>query len=405
MVKEHKLNNGLRIIVDEMRDVQSCTISIGAGTGSFNETKVQNGISHFLEHMAFKGTKKRTAFEIANEVDCFGGSMNAFTSNDKTVYHIKSLNSHIEQSTDILADILLNSTFDEVELERERGVILQELAATLDAPDDVVFDYYKEQAYGDTPAGRTILGSEENIKSFQKHNLQHYIDGQYVPENIVFSVAGNVEAQKVFDLAEKHFGSMKQKKVSQEITHCQYIGGESKISKDSLTQVQFVMGFESVPFTHPDYYVASVTSAVLGRGMSSRLFQEIREKLGLCYTISCFYEAQRNSGMFSIYSGTSPENVVQLEEVLLKEFSRATHDIAQNELSKVLEQYKSSILFANESTGARSQKGISNILSFGRYIPSDEIIAKVESISIGDVQNFLLNTIKGKKTKVIYGNI
>jgi predicted Zn-dependent peptidase len=405
MIKQHTLQNGFRIIVDEMKDVQSCTVSIGAGTGSFNETKEQNGISHFLEHMAFKGTEKRTAFEIANEVDCFGGSMNAFTSNDKTVYYIKSLNTHLEKSVDILADILLNSTFDEVELERERGVILQELAATLDTPDDVVFDYYKEQAFGDTPFGRTILGTEENIKSFQKKDLQHYVHSQYVPKNLVFSVAGNVDSQKVFDLAEKYFSKMKVRNVAQNVLEPKYSGGENIISKNSLTQVQFVMGFETIPFNHPHYYIASVASAVLGRGMSSRLFQEIREKMGLCYTIACFYEAYQFSGMFSIYSGTSPENLHKLEEALPHELARATQDISQFELAKVLEQYKSSILFANESTSSRSQKGISNLLSFGKYIESDEIISKVEAITIENVQSYLATLLQGVATKVVYGNV
>ena len=405
MIKQHTLKNGFRIIVDEMKDVQSCTASIGVGTGSFNETKEQNGISHFLEHMAFKGTEKRTAFEIANEVDCFGGSMNAFTSNDKTVYYIKSLNTHLEESVDILADILLNSTFDEVELERERGVILQELAATLDTPDDIVFDYYKEQAFGDTPFGRTILGTEENIKSFQKKDLQQYVHSQYVPENLVFSVAGNVDSQKVFDLGEKYFSTMQVRNVSQNVLEPKYIGGENIVKKDSLTQVQFVMGFETIPFNHQNYYIASVASAVLGRGMSSRLFQEIREKMGLCYTIACFYEAYQFSGMFSIYSGTSPENLHKLEEALPRELARATQDISQFELAKVLEQYKSSILFANESTSSRSQKGISNLLSFGRYVENDEIISKVEGITIENVQSYLANLLQGESTKVVYGNV
>ena len=405
MIKQHTLANGFRIIVDEMHDFESCTVSIGCGTGSFNENEKQNGVSHFLEHMAFKGTQNRTAFEIANEVDCIGGMMNAFTSCDKTVYYIKCLKSHLAQSTDILADILLNSTFDETELERERGVILQELAATLDTPDDIVFDYYKNQCYGDTPLGRTILGSENNIKSFQKKDLQSYIASQYVPENLIFSVAGNVNSDEVFSLGEKYFSKIPQGKIKNSIPLCNYIGGDKIISNKTLTQVQFVTGFESIPFTHPDYYTASVASAVLGKGMSSRLFQEVREKLGLCYTIACFYEAYKSSGTFTIYSGTSPENVPQLEETINKELIRASQDITQDELAKILEQYKSSILFASESTSARSQKAISNLFAYNRYISSSEVIAKVEEISINNVKNFLKNLVSNKKTKVVYGNI
>ncbi|MFT4968223.1 MAG: putative Zn-dependent peptidase [Candidatus Deianiraeaceae bacterium] len=405
MISQHTLANGFRIIVDKMSDVQSCTVAIGVGTGSTNETKKQNGISHFLEHMAFKGTQKRTAFDIAHEVDCFGGSMNAFTSYDKTVYHIKCQATHLEKTVDILADILLNSSFDKEELERERGVILQELAAGLDTPDDIVFDFYKHQAYDDTPFGRTILGTEENIKSFDRGDFVKYIDGQYAPSNLVLSVAGNVNHQKVFDLAEKYFSHLKNHNNKQLVQSPSYIGGSYTKNKSDLSQVQFVLGFESVSHASPEYYTASVSSAILGRGMSSRLFQEVREKLGLCYTIACFQESHAYAGLFTIYSGTSPKDVKILEETILKELNNATKDITKNELHKVLEQYKSSIIFSNESTGARAQKAIANLLAFDRYITPEEIISNVESITIDDVQKFISNTIKGTPTKVIYGNI
>lgn len=405
MITQKTLPNGFTTVVDTMNDVQSCTVAIGVGTGSTNETKKQNGISHFLEHMAFKGTKKRTAFEIANEVECFGGAMNAFTSLDKTVYYIKCQSVHLAKAVDILSDILLNSTFDSTELERERGVILQELAATIDTPDDIVFDFYKEQAYGDTPFGRTILGTENNIKSFQKNDFISYMESQYVPENLIFSVAGNVNAEEVFNLSEKYFSHLKQSEIKQKVEKPTYIGGNFIKKKEDLSQVQFIMGFESIPFTDDRYYIASVMSAILGRGMSSRLFQTVREQLGLCYTITSFYEAQKEAGLFTIYSGTSPENVDLLEKTVIDELKKATKNITQAELSKVLEQYKSSILFSNESTSSRAQKSIANLLSFQRLISEQEIIQGVEKITIGDIQSLLEETISGKITKVIYGNI
>jgi predicted Zn-dependent peptidase len=405
MIHTHTLKNGLRVIVDVMKDVHSCTVAIGIGTGSTNETKKQNGISHFLEHMAFKGTGNRTAFQIANEVECFGGLMNAFTSSDKTVYYIKCQSIHLEKSVDILADILLNSSFDESELERERSVILQELASVLDTPDDIVFDFYKEQIYGNTPFGRTILGPKKNIQTFQKEDFISYMANQYVPENLVFSVAGNIDPNQVFSLAEKYFSHLENKPIKQTVEKPKYIGGELIKPKKSLSQIQFVMGFESIPFVNEQYYTASVASAVLGRGMSSRLFQTVREKLGLCYTITSFYEGQKEAGLFTIYSGTSPENVTALEDAVLNALENSTQNITQSELSKVLEQYKSSILFANESTSARAQKGIANLLAFNRYITEEEITSKVEEITVNNVETFIKETISSKPTKVIYGNI
>lgn len=404
-VFQHTLKNGLRIIVDEMHDVQSCTVAIGCGTGSINEKKEENGISHFLEHMAFKGTKTRSAFDIASEVDAFGGNMNAFTSVEKTVYYIKCLAEHLPKSMDILADILLNSTFKKAELEKERGVILQELAAVMDTPDDLVFDLYKQKAYGDTPYGRTILGPKKNIESFRKENFVQYIANQYVPENIVVSVAGNVKAGNVFQMAEKYFSKMPSGKVKQLAKKPKYIGGEMIKKNNTLTQTQFMLGFSSIPIYDEKYYIAAVSAAVLGMGMSSRLFQKIREKLGLCYTITCFTEAFQHTGLMTIYSGTSPENVAKLEKAIYQELERATKDIAESELAKVLEQYKSGILFANESTSSRAQKGISNLLTFKRYIQPAEIIKNVEKITISDVQNFIKETMQNPYTKVIYGNV
>lgn len=405
MIKQKTLANGVRIIVDEMQDVASCTTSIGFGTGSMNETKKQNGISHFLEHMAFKGTKTRSAYKIAYEVDCFGGAMNAFTSYDKTVYYIKSQAQHLEKSVDILADILLNSTFDETELERERGVILQELSASLDTPDDVIFDIYKDAAFGDTSLGRTILGPEENIKSFSRQELIDYFENQYTSQNMVFSVAGNVKAQDVFALAEKYFGQIPNKKPKQPAQISPYIGGNEVRKKEDLSQVQFILGFETVPLTHEDYYIASVASAILGKGMSSRLFQEVREKHGLCYTIACFYEAMPQYGLFAIYSGTSPQDLSKLEETIDFELQKATTTISNEELSKVLEQYKSGVVFAQESTSGRSQKGISNLLSHQKYITNDEILEKVAKITTNQVQDFIKKTISTKRTKAVYGNV
>ena len=232
-----------------------------------------------------------------------------------------------------------------------------------------------------------------------------YIENQYVPSNMVLSIAGNVSPHEVFDLAAKYLGNMKPSSKKQGVLPPIYQGGILTKLKEDLSQVQFVMGFESIPFVDEKYYIASVSSAILGRGMSSRLFQEIREKHGLCYTIACMYEAQKEAGMFTIYCGTSPKDVEKLEEATIIELQKATRDITQKELGKVLEQYKSSILFGNESTSSRAQKGIANLFAFNRYIPADEIIQGVEKISIDEIQSFIKETTAGEITKVVYGNV
>ncbi len=278
------LKNGLRLAVDEMKDVETVSVGVFVNTGSRNETPEINGISHFLEHMAFKGTKKRSARQIAEEFEGIGGRINAYTSKEKTVYYAKVLKQHAEFAVEFLADILQNSTFDEVELEKERGVILQEIAMTNDTPDDIVFDYFQETAYPSQAMGRSILGPVKNIKKFGRKDFSNYINAQYNYQNMAVVAAGNIKESDLVKWSKKYFTSLGDNKIKT-YQKAKYQGGDFRKEK-KLEQINLVLGFDGLSYLDPKYYTSQILAMILGGGMSSRLFQEVRENRGLAYLYS-----------------------------------------------------------------------------------------------------------------------
>ena len=398
-----QLANGFRIGVDQMFDVDSVTVSLAISIGSRHENKAYfHGIAHCLEHMAFKGTKKRTALEIAMAVDFVGGVMNAYTSKEKTVYYIKVLKEDLELAVDILSDIIQNSVFDPVELQKEQGVILQELAASQDTPDDVAFDKFFEVAYPDQPLGLPILGTKQTISAFTSDNLKEYIGTKYHAGNMVLSVAGNADPKVCFDLAEKYFTSI-QKSVEVFDQKGLYRGGEEFLVNDDLSQTQYVLGYDAWGFFDERFYQLEIISSLLGGGMSSRLFQEIRENRGLVYTVSAFSNCFSDCGLFGIYAGTSRDKIDELHSVVLFELERAKNDILEEELQKIKNQYRASILMSRESTSSRSSRLASNILFWNKYITGEEILSDVEKVSVADVKNGLEEILSSKMTYVTYG--
>jgi predicted Zn-dependent peptidase len=355
--------------------------------------------------MAFKGTKRRTAKQIAEEVDEIGGHMNAFTSKEKTVYYIKVIKKDLEIALDILSDILLNSTFDKEELEKERGVILQELAMTQDTPDDIVFDYYYEQAYPDQPLGRAILGPAENIKSFTSEDLSKFVNENYTSDRLVLSIAGNIDGYNIEELAEKYckdFKKFDRKKPDSGI----YKGGEFKKDNQELSQVQYLLGFRASSFHDDDFYKMKVMSNILGSGMSSRLFQEIREKRGLVYTISTFCSSHSDTGLFSIYAGTSPESLEELTYSICDELKNAANSINDSELKKTIKQFEAGILMSKESTTSRSHAQIGDYLNYGKIIKTEDIINKIKSYTVDDIRDYIKNLINKKDiTVTTYGKV
>jgi predicted Zn-dependent peptidase len=404
MIKITTLENGFRIGTDAMKDVETVTVSLAIGIGSRFEEKNQSGISHFLEHMAFKGTEKRSALDIAKEIEMVGGYMNAFTSKENTVYYVKVLKEYLHLAIDILSDIIQNSIFANEEIERERGVILQELASGEDAPDDVVFDYYYETLFKEQPIGRPIIGNKETISAFQKEDFQNYIDTKYNAGNMVLAVAGNMEHENVVDLATKFFTKLKKLEVIKPVP-ANYVGGEFIKPNKELNQVQFVLGYKGFSLFDDKIYALKIANNVLGGGMSSRLFQEIREKRGLVYTVSSFESSFSDTGIFGIYAGTSPEKVSELREVINSELLKITGEIEDEEASKTITQIKASLLMSQESTSSRSQRLASNILVRNRYISNEEVISNFTKVTKNDIQNAMQEVNSSLQTLVIYGNV
>ncbi len=385
MIQVTTLGNGLRIITEQMRDVDSIALNIRVGVGSRAENINQNGISHFLEHMAFKGTKSRTALDIAQAFDNIGGVFNASTGRETTSYYAKVLKKDISIGIEILMDILMNSVFPEDELEREKGVVTQEIFQTNDSPSDVIFDKYMETAYKDQPFGRSILGTQETVRSFTRENLNDYINNHYFAENILFSAAGNIDHNSVVALTKESLSKIHSKEFMKNNSAI-YIGSEY-LENRKLDQVHLLIGFPTVSCYDKKYYVFQVLDSILGGGMSSRLFQEIREKQGLAYSIYSFNSSYTDTGILSLFAGTDSSNLNRLIQSLTTELKKlCTSDLKEEEVQRVKDRIKSQILMSRESTSTRAEMLGHYYSIYGRYISKEELIQKIDTVTIGDVK-------------------
>jgi len=389
------LPSGLRIVVDQLKTVETAAIAVFVNTGSRNETAQINGVSHFLEHMAFKGTKTRNAKQIAEQFDNIGGRINAFTSREKTVYYAKVLKQDTEFATEFLSDILQNSTFDQEELEKERGVILQEIAMTNDTPDDIVFDYFQTTAFPKQAIGRSILGPTKNIKKFQREDFVDYINRQYSYSNIVIVASGNVDEKQFVSYVKKYFNNLGENKLKK-FEPAKYHGGDFRKYKN-LEQVNLLLGFESISYLDDGYYKCQMLASILGGGMSSRLFQEVREKRGLAYSVYAFNYANFDSGLFGVYLGTTEDKTNQAIEVIGDELLKITNKITDEELKRVITQTKAGLLMARESIISRSQKIGGDVLAFNKIISEEEILEKISAISKKQIVDFASKIISASK--------
>lgn len=380
-----KLNNGLRIITEHMRDVDSIAFNIRVGVGSRAESISQSGMSHFLEHMAFKGTKTRTAFEIAKAFDDIGGVFNASTGRESTSYYAKVLKKDLSIGIDILIDILMNSTFPEDELEREKGVVIQEIFQTNDSPSDIIFDKYMEAAYKDQSFGRSILGTQETVKSFTREDLNDYTREHYFGENILLAVAGNIEHEEIVALTKDALSKIHSKELKKN-EGADYTGSEY-LEHRKLDQVHLLIGLPGVSCHDDKYYTFKVLDSILGGSMSSRLFQEVREKQGLAYSIYSFNSSYTDTGILSIFAGTDSSNLDKLLQSIKTELKKlCTNDLKAEEVSRVKERIKSQILMSRESTSSRAETLSYYYANYGKYISKHELIEKISAVSAADVQ-------------------
>ncbi len=382
----HTLPNGFRIVTEHMPGLQSATLGIWVMAGGRHERPQQNGIAHFLEHMAFKGTKTRNALQIAEAIEDVGGYINAYTSREMTAYYARVLAHDVPLALDVIADILLNPVYDPAELEVERGVILQEIGQALDTPDDVVFDWLQEAAYPDQPMGRPILGPAERVRSFERADLATFVSEHYGPGQMILSAAGAVDHDAIVRAAEALFGHMPESPTPK-IQPARFQGGERREVKP-LEQAHFALALEGPDYRSPDIYTAQIFASAMGGGMSSRLFQQIREKRGLCYTIFAQAGAYADSGMTTIYAGTSGEDIRDLATLTIDELKRATQDMRPEELARARTQMKAGLLMGLESPTARTERMARMMAIWGRVPPLAETVRKIDAVGLEDVKGY-----------------
>lgn len=377
------LPNGLRVVTDYVPSVESVALGVWADVGTRDEDMKHNGVAHMVEHMLFKGTRMRDTVEIAEAIERVGGHMNAYTSRETTAYYVHLLKEHMPLALDVLADILQHSTMPEEEVIRERHVVLQEIGMTLDTPDDLVFDLYQEKAYPDQALGAPILGRSPIISSMERETMMDYVRHFYTPGRLVISAAGNIKHQEFVRLVQKHFDALPSDN-GRTAAKAVYKGGDTRIEK-SLEQSHIVLGFEGLHRCHDEYYTALALSTIMGGGMSSRLFQEIREKRGLVYSVFSMHHAYEDSGQFLIYAGTGPDDLKELVPVLCEEIIKTRDTITDEELERARAQLKSGLVISRESMKNRAGQQAKHLIHFGRTFDLEERLCQLDAVTLDDV--------------------
>ncbi|MBU6428600.1 MAG: insulinase family protein [Cyanobacteria bacterium REEB65] len=400
------VDNGVRVLVEELPHVRSASLGFWVDTGTKNESAENNGISHFIEHMLFKGTKTRSPLAIAQALEDSGGSLNAFTDKEMTCYYARVLDDQVELAIDVLSDMLLNSLLDETELKREKRVILEEIKMYEDTPDELVQDMFSQAFWGDHPLGRAIVGTRQSIRRMTRDDLLAYIDRYYTPDRLVVSVAGNVRAAAVLRQLEATLGNLRRKAHPGFETPPKPLKA-AKVKYKDIEQAHLVIGTQGLSVTDPDRFVLTVLDAILGGGMASRLFQEVREKRGLAYAISSFECLFHNAGIFGIYAATNAKNLETVIELSLAEVDKFKRgEIQQDELQRAKQQLRGSLLLSLESPRNRMSRMARNELYFGRMVSPTEVIDAIERVTLDDLQRVASALFQpGKLTTTVVGPI
>jgi predicted Zn-dependent peptidase len=397
------LPNGFRIVTEHMPGLLSASAGIWVTAGGRHERAEQNGIAHFLEHMAFKGTEKRSSLRIAEEIEDVGGYINAYTSREMTAYYARILSPDVGLALDVISDIVLNPVFDPKEIETERHVILQEIGQALDTPDDIIFDWLQEVSYPDQPFGRTILGPAERVSSFGRDDLKRFVGEHYGPDQMILAAAGGVDHDAIVAQAEAIFGHLKPVG-NATLQAARFAGGERREIKD-LEQVHFALAFEGPGYRAPDVYAAQVYATAMGGGMSSRLFQKIREERGLCYSIFAQSGAYEDTGQITIYAGTSEEEIGDLVGLTMDELKRAADDMTEAEVNRARAQLKAGLLMGLESPSSRAERNARLLAIWGRVPGVEETVAKIDAVSTGDVRAYAEGLVGAKAAMALYGPV
>ena len=399
-----KLSNGLTVVSDPMPGLESAAVGIWVNTGSRNEEPSQMGVSHMLEHMAFKGTTSRSARAIAEEIEAVGGVLNAYTSREQTAFHARILKNDVPLALDMIGDILTNPTFEQSELERERQVVLQELGQARDTPDDIVFDHLQSAIFKDQPLGWPILGEEATVTGFSREMLQAYMSNQYRLEGMTLIASGAVDHAQILKLAEEKCAGLNPGAVPATLP-AQYVGGDFR-SLEDLEQAHVAYAFPGLSNRDADYFVAQIYATVLGGGTSSRLFQEVREKRGLCYSVYAFSNGFQDSGFLGIYAGTGESEAAEISAVIAGEMEAMTGNLSEAEVSRARAQLKVSLLMGMERPGTRAEQVAGQLFALGKVQSAPEIVAQLDAIDAAQVKRYATQVMQaGKPTIAAVGPV
>lgn len=395
MINLTKLDNGLTVISDSIDSVETISLGIFVSVGSVNEEDNQKGLSHFLEHMVFKGTTTRNAIQISSAIESVGGIMNAFTGQEMTGFHAKILKEHLPLAIDVISDMLQNATFDSVEFDRERKVVIQEIKMVNDSPDDYISDLFQSTCFNNERLGSPILGFEEGILSYTPDDIRNYMNTNYSIDKMVLVASGNVRHDELVELANKFIVKLKQFPTKQvEIQN--YTGGYIYKERD-LEQTHVMMGYEGYSYNNPNKYKLMLLSSVLGSGSSSRLFQEVREKRGLVYTVYSTISSFRDTGTFGVYAACNPNKTEEVISIVKDELRKMQSNLSIDELNKAKMQLKSSLLMRLEDNSNRMERIASQYLLEGKLTEVDETISYINKLNIEDIEETVRNILDNSK--------
>ncbi|MDA8156674.1 MAG: pitrilysin family protein [Actinomycetota bacterium] len=395
MFRKELLENGIVVLMEQLKTVRSFTCGIWVRVGSRNEPTQKNGISHFLEHMFFKGTKSRSARDIAVEIDGVGGDLNAFTAKENTAFYVKVLDTHIDTGLDILTDVFCHSVMDPEEMDKERGVIKEEIKMVEDTPDDLIHDLFSRSIWGMHGIGQPVLGTRATVASLERQDLVNHIKKFYGTRDTIVSCAGSFDPETLLKLLNEKLGGLRRGSEPSPNHTAQFSGKVNMHHKD-LSEVHVCLGVEGLPQAHPRRYEYYILNTLLGAGISSRLFQEIREKRGLVYSIYSFASSYIDTGLFGIYAGSAKSKAEEVVSLVLKELKGLPEELEQTELDRAKEQLKGSLILGLESTSSRMQNMAKQEIYFKRLFTTEEIIKGIDSVTLSGLQDLAALLFRGK---------
>ena len=401
IIRKSGLPNGLKVITEALPDVESSSIGVWVRTGSRDETPDCAGVSHFIEHLLFKGTKRRTALDISREIESVGGVLNAFTGREYTCFYAKVLADDLPLAIDLLSDMVTNSTFDPVEIGKEKQVVLHEIKMVEDTPDDLIHDLYAERFWQDHPLGRPILGTRGTIRSMPRRKILDYFRSRYGAGNIFIAAAGKLDHDRVVGLVKKAFAGVgKSARLPRTATPVPRRGGRFHPRK-KLEQAHLCLGVPVPPQAHPDRFKVYLLSTILGGGMSSRLFQEIREKRALAYSVYSYLNLCRDSGSLIVYAGTSPESFSEVVDIIVKEFAKLRRGVSAEELDRAKEQLKGGMFLGLETTDSRMTKLARDEIYFGRTLPIKRIVREIDRVTPDDMKAIASRLLTSRRATLV----